>query len=467
MALNLAYDSEYGVLVKDKIILKQLLDNIFKEKNILHVVVFDENVSPIVMLNQLSKTHAQTSNAIPLTTIALFNNNNKYVSEIKAGTLKISVPVKTYNEELIDYESLLEGEPDITPQTSSSGSTIIGYISMEISLKETISKLVYIRNWCIIIIGLLSMTFALLLSKIINAMVINPISIFAHGARVIANGNYDQQIDISTHDEIGQLTNAFNHMVRMVYNRTNELKKLNLLLVEQNEKLREMDRLKTEFLASMSHELRTPLNAIIGFSKVMLKGIDGPISDLQKNDLDIICSSGEHLLVLISDVLDLAKIESGRLELHKETLDIEDILNSVLDKCRPLADEKKISLTKNIDGKFPPLLADKTRVNQILLNIISNAIKFTYDGGVTVSAEVEDNDLLISISDTGIGIKKEDIPKIFERFRQLDGSNIRREGGTGLGLAITKELVEMHGGTIQVKSVPGAGSAFYVRIPLK
>lgn len=235
--------------------------------------------------------------------------------------------------------------------------------------------------------------------------------------------------------------------------------------VEASAKLREVDQLKSEFLASMSHELRTPLNSIIGFADIILEGIDGELNERMEEDVKLIRGSGAHLRDLIGDILDMSKIEAGRMELRYEDLDVRQLGNDVLATAGPLAKEKSLSLRLNVADDVTLIEADRTRLRQILLNIMGNAIKFTQEGSVTLGMRNSEDKLLFSIRDTGIGIKPESISVVFEQFRQVDGSLNRKVGGTGLGMPITKNLVELHGGKIWVDSVFGQGSTFWFTIP--
>lgn len=236
--------------------------------------------------------------------------------------------------------------------------------------------------------------------------------------------------------------------------------------VKTSEKLRQVDQLKSEFLASMSHELRTPLNSIIGFADVLLEGLDGDLNERMEQDVRLIRNSGEHLRNLIGDILDMSKIEAGRMELRYEMVDVRDLVNDIVATAMPLAQEKGLELITDIEPDVDLVEADRTRMRQILWNITGNAIKFTEKGSVTISAQVDRRNLLMGVRDTGIGIRPEDIPIVFEQFRQIDGSLNRRAGGTGLGMPITKNLVELHGGTIWVESVLGMGTTFWFTIPL-
>jgi signal transduction histidine kinase/CheY-like chemotaxis protein len=235
---------------------------------------------------------------------------------------------------------------------------------------------------------------------------------------------------------------------------------------ETTERLREVDKFKTQFLANMSHELRTPLNSIIGFSRVILKGIDGPLTELQQNDLTAIYHSGQHLLGLINDILDLSKIEAGKMELNVDEVDLKPIIKGVMSTAVGLVKGKPIELVHHMPADLPTIWADSTRVRQILLNLISNATKFTQSGRITVSADCDDEWVAIRVTDTGIGIPEEKLEKIFEEFTQVDGSTTRSVGGTGLGLPISRHFIEMHGGKISVESQVGVGSTFTVTLPI-
>ena len=235
--------------------------------------------------------------------------------------------------------------------------------------------------------------------------------------------------------------------------------------------LREVDQLKSQFLANMSHELRTPLNSIIGFSRVILKGIDGPITDVQQQDLTAIYNSGQHLLGLINDILDLARIEAGKMELNFEEVQIGDMVTSVLSTAKGLVKEKPIQLAQRIPADMPTVRGDTMRVRQILLNLISNASKFTDEGTITVEASVQKGpagrmEALINVIDSGPGISIEDQEKLFKAFSQVDGSATRKSGGSGLGLSICANLVQLHGGRINVTSEVGKGSSFWFTLPL-
>jgi signal transduction histidine kinase len=248
-----------------------------------------------------------------------------------------------------------------------------------------------------------------------------------------------------------------------------ELVHINRRLREANREIREADRLKSEFVATISHELRTPLNTIIGFAKFMLNEGAGPLTDMQRTDLTAIYSSGQHLLDLVNDILDLSKIEAGKVTLNKERLDFHEIAAGIMSSAIALVGDRPIELKEEIDPHLPPIYADRQRVRQIILNLVSNAAKFTEKGHITLRVEVITNNdipyLLCAVEDTGIGIREKDLPTVFEAFRQVDSSSARRAQGTGLGLPISRRLAELHGGRMWVESKEGIGSIFYFTLP--
>jgi GAF domain-containing protein/DNA-binding response OmpR family regulator len=236
--------------------------------------------------------------------------------------------------------------------------------------------------------------------------------------------------------------------------------------VETAERLAEVDRLKSQFLANMSHELRTPLNSIIGFSRVILKGIDGPLTDLQKQDLNAIYNSGQHLLSLINDILNISKIEAGKMELSFEPVEVAELVASVLSTAIALVKDKGVELQQDVADSMPVITADNRRLRQVLLNLVANAAKFTEEGFIKVIARANDQFVTITVQDSGIGIPEDKLGTIFEAFTQVDGSATRKVGGTGLGLTIARSLVELHGGKMWVESQLEVGSAFHFTLPI-
>lgn len=245
------------------------------------------------------------------------------------------------------------------------------------------------------------------------------------------------------------------------------------LYLEQEEtvqRLRELDHLKSDFLANMSHELRTPLNSIMGFTDVILLGLDGPLTDQMENDLKLVEKNGKHLLSLINNVLDMSKIEAGRMTLSLEKFDLQSLLEEAMDIASSLAREKSLELNLMMQSEETfEILADRVRMRQVMINILGNAVKFTEKGDITISvAKPRQDSVRIEVHDTGIGIPPNKLDMIFESFNQIDTTSTRKVGGTGLGLPISRSLVEMHGGRLWAEStgIEGEGSTFIVEIPL-
>jgi signal transduction histidine kinase len=235
------------------------------------------------------------------------------------------------------------------------------------------------------------------------------------------------------------------------------------------ERLRELDHLKSSFLSNMSHELRTPLNSILGFAQVILEGLDGPLTETMTDDLSLIEKNGKHLLNLINDILDMSKIEAGRMSLSPEPINLKEILEEVLETSSSLARQKDLLLGLESQSEADiTVVVDRTRMRQVFTNLIGNSIKFTDQGGITIQVKTEGDYVRIRIRDTGMGIPSDKLETVFEAFSQVDTSTTRKAGGTGLGLPISRRLVEMHGGRLWAESsgVAGEGSTFVVELPL-
>jgi signal transduction histidine kinase/DNA-binding response OmpR family regulator len=245
-----------------------------------------------------------------------------------------------------------------------------------------------------------------------------------------------------------------------VRQRTRELEEVNL-------KLEEASRHKSEFLANMSHELRTPMNAIIGFTRLVHRKSADVLSPKQRENLEKVDMSANQLLGLINDILDLSKIEAGKMSVSITPFDLPSLVDTCLATVEPMLKKEAVQLVKEVPPDLPELATDEDKLKQIIINLLSNALKFTEEGEVRVSAKVEDTNVKIAVSDTGIGIPSHALEYIFDEFRQVDGSSTRKYGGTGLGLSITKKLTHLLGGTIDVSSVEGEGSTFTVTLPVE
>jgi signal transduction histidine kinase len=284
----------------------------------------------------------------------------------------------------------------------------------------------------------------------------------------LASGRFGESMTVQNRDEFGELaarlTATSKELARLdaVQRRAaQELSTLNL-------KLEQASRAKSEFLANMSHELRTPLNAILGFTEMLSDGLYGEMPQRFREPLADIQTNGKHLLRLINDVLDLSKIEAGKMELAVEEYSVQEVIQAVRSSLRPLAEEKGLDFTAVVDDSLPAVLyGDAKRITQCLLNLAGNALKFTKQGGVTIRAAREGDLIHYSVADTGIGIPEDQLDSLFTEFKQLNATITREFGGSGLGLSITKKFVEMHGGRVWVQSRLNEGSTFHFTIPLK
>ena len=256
------------------------------------------------------------------------------------------------------------------------------------------------------------------------------------------------------------------HLEALVEERTQQLRMSNMEMMQAKEHAEAADQMKSAFLATMSHELRTPLNSIIGFTGILLQGLVGPLNDEQRKQLQWVRTSANHLLALISDILDISKIEAGKLQISREAFDLRAAIDKIVQTFRPLAEKKDLRLEVAIAPEVGELCSDARRVEQIILNLLSNALKFTDQGSIAVTGAVADGKYLIRVADTGIGVKKDQIDEMFKPFRQIDTGLGRKYEGTGLGLSICKKLLELLGGEIGVESEWQRGTTVTISIPV-
>ena len=290
----------------------------------------------------------------------------------------------------------------------------------------------------------------------------------AHGfLSEVSKGNFAATINVPNRDEFGALADRMNHMSRELQRLYESQRRGAQELQKLNEQLRHASDAKSNFLANMSHELRTPMNAILGFMEMVLDEIYGEVPPHLKEPLTDIQTNGKHLLRLINDVLDLSKIEAGRMELVLAEYSVQDVVETVRSSLQSLAREKGLEFIAASQNDIPLAFGDGKRITQCLVNLVGNALKFSKHGQVALSVERQGDNLLCRVSDTGIGIPKEELENIFTEFQQLDTAITREYSGTGLGLNITKKFVEMHGGRIWVESELGNGSTFFFTIPLR
>ncbi|MGD1717742.1 ATP-binding protein [Dapis sp. BLCC M172] len=326
-----------------------------------------------------------------------------------------------------------------------------------------------------ILLSFAALIITILVGIVTTNWITKPLLKLNSAAKEISQGKWETQLEIDRKDELGELANSFNQMASQLKTSFQTLETQFETLEAQNEQLTELDSLKDEFLANTSHEFRTPLNGIIGIGEFLLEGNTGDLNSLTTSNLTMIVSSARRLSNLVNDILDFSKIRHHNLELQIRTIDVRGVVEAVVTLNQVLVSKNKnLQLINAIPTDLPPVSADENRLQQILYNLIGNAIKFTDSGKVEISASLnsskqdpdEATEIIIMVSDTGIGIPPDKLDRIFESFEQGEGSTARKYGGTGLGLAVTKQLVELHGGQIWVKSEVGVGSRFSFTLPI-
>lgn len=364
------------------------------------------------------------------------------------------------------------------PELKTNG--LIGVGKVTFQLKDTEGDIAR-NNAILITLAIVTTALAMLATyAIVRYVVVRPVQHLKEVSDSIAHGDLDKRADIRTGDEFEELSHAFNRMLRHLVTTQDELKTVNAdldgkvdELAQANLSLHEMNKLRSEFLATMTHELRTPLNSILGFSDVLAGAAN--LDDRQKKYLSNIQISGRNLLTLINDILDLAKMEAGKMQLHVIEFVVSDLIERLVGSMLPLAEKKNISLDADVDPEVPVVRQDAGKIQQILFNLLSNAVKFTPEGGrIRVVVRRFGSQMFdLVVSDSGIGIPLEDQTVIFDKFRQgrsVPGqtNTLTREfEGTGLGLSIVKELCRLLGGEILLESEFGKGSTFTARLPLE
>ncbi|MEG4005782.1 ATP-binding protein [Microcoleus sp. Pol11C1] len=322
-------------------------------------------------------------------------------------------------------------------------------------------------NRTTVLLCLAALGMASVLGLLTSRWIIQPLIKLKNAAIALSEGQFDQTVKLDRSDELGVLAAAFNSMAA-------QLQASFTALETKNTELQRLDKLKDEFLANTSHELRTPLNGIIGIAESLIDGATGQLPESTNFNLALISSSGKRLSSLINDLLDFSQLKHKTIELQIKSVGLREIVSVIVTLSQPLVGKKNLQLINSVAPELPPIAADENRLQQILYNLIGNAIKFTESGRIEISAELvtgsaqspSNSQLAITVSDTGIGIPEDKLDRIFESFEQADGSTAREYGGTGLGLTVAKQLVELHGGQIGVSSTVGVGSQFIFTLPV-
>lgn len=351
--------------------------------------------------------------------------------------------------------------------------TLLGVVSVQNPVPRARIEL-WINLGLSLMAGALAGILAILVFYLVTQkLILSPVRELTKVAESVSQGEHSIRSQVATGDEYEGLARAFNAMLSHLQASENELRTINKSLdarlselAERNVALFEANKIKSQFLANVSHELRTPLTSIIGFAELLREATSTDGGRMLRYSENIL-SSGRLLLGIINDLLDLAKIEAGKMELHLAALDLAEVAKNLVDLMRPVADKKSLQLVTVIPADLPKIVSDPGRLQQVLYNLLSNAVKFTPNGGLVELklGRTEEQGIRIDVRDTGIGIAKDHLALIFEKFQQLDGSITREHSGTGLGLAISKELMTLLGGGIQAESEEGKGSTFTLILP--
>ncbi|MBI1373605.1 MAG: response regulator [Phycisphaera sp.] len=490
LAANLARGSELGVMAGSNQLLAPSIRGATNDSDVGYVVIYDADKQLLVSDGQ--RIDSLPGEAMPLSPDEFQNlraTREPVVlpdANTRARFVEFIAPIVSQQEQSPD-ELLIPGirSQSSTPSGGSGSTRIIGYVRLGLSLQPLDQQRAALINlW--IMIGLAALVASAIAIYLVSRHITAPIHVLTRGAELLATGRLNQQIPVSTRDEIGRLAETFNEMAGSLSKsmRSKELlldevrdlnrdlesrvKQRTLELQDRTEMLEVANRHKSEFLANMSHELRTPLNAIIGYSEMLEEEAAEEELENFVEDLKKIHSSGRHLLSLINDVLDLSKIEAGRMEMYIEAFDVRELIDDVASTVKPLAAKNSNTFEVECENAGQ-IRADVTRLRQCLFNLLSNACKFTDQGTIRLSVERSTVDgkewIAFRVSDTGIGMTEEQADLVFDAFKQAESSTTRKFGGTGLGLTISREFCRMMGGTIEVESKLDVGSTFTIKLP--
>ncbi len=501
LARNVASASEYGVLTGDQTIFTSIIQGLVQEPDVAYGIIYNVNGKALA---STPKTPRHLGGISPATAYEVTDRAIKADKlliqsfaehETKTPVYDIAAPIVTKKAPSLSGEEVIF---EVGDKSGSEGiSEKIGVARIGISL-DTMNQEISRARRTITYVTVMVVLIVIAMTVVLVGLIVNPVQQLVEATERVASGNLDTPVIIHTNDEIGDLGASFNKMTedlkryrnelrnysrtleQKVEERTKALRLTNEELQRTNQQLEAVSKLKSEFLANMSHELRTPLNAIIGFSEILCDRSFGELNEKQFKYAQNVVVSGKHLLQLINEILDLAKVESGKMDLHLETFGVSGVLTEIANFARGLASKKEITIKPRFSPKLVTVTADPKKFKQIFYNLLSNAIKFTpNDGEIEISSDVvgdfemaDDDQFIVRryaefcVKDNGIGIDPADQDRIFQEFQQVDGSHSRQYEGTGLGLALTKKLVDLHGGSIWLESEKGKGSSFYFTIPI-
>jgi signal transduction histidine kinase len=413
----------------------------------------------------------------------------RYAEALYATDRCVSCHSSVYDESTAAASVALASPPATAPATQPAAPALLGLVSVDIP-SQIKSREVLLNRVFLLVAGLIAGSLAIIIFYLITTrLILQPVRVLQETAEKVSQGDLNIRSDINTGDEFQVLSETFNTMLINLKTSSDQLRAVNKSLdvklgqlAESNLALYESNRLKSEFLANVSHELRTPLNSILGFADLLKDHSPLAADNKSVRYLQNILSSASHLLELINDLLDLAKIEAGKMEVRSEPLSLPDLFEGLVSLLKPLTEPRQVTIVPSVAADMPIIRTDPSKLQQVLYNFLSNAIKFSPEGGlIDLTAErviVEAGNgsamelgageemVQLNVTDRGPGIEQEKHALLFEKFRQLDGSVTRVHGGTGLGLAISKELATLLGGAVGLRSAPGEGATFWIMIPL-
>ncbi len=400
------------------------------------------------------------------------NGNIKFDSrEMNGGTFPPRRDLSSFDPGLLERVKRLELSHQMVtlPDGEIALSVVMPYIEewgrhrLSVRYVATFSALKFLFRTLMIQVLLLTLVFVLLgsfLAFLLARAITDPISRLTVAVREIGHGRWDQTVDVRSNDEIGELSTNVNQMSRQIKENLEALADSYDRLSQANLELLELDKLKSEFIANVSHELRTPLTAISGYADYLALEKLGPLSDSQRKGIEVMRRNIRRLTRQIKDLLDFTTIEAGHFSVVARPFELKGLLDEIAANHQAEVEKKRLYLAVDSEEGLS-VMADRERISQVIDNLIVNAAKFTNDGGITIRARREGAEKVrLAVIDTGIGIPQEQVPKIFERFQQLDGSSTRRFGGVGLGLAIVKSILDAHHSSIEVASIPNQGTTF-------
>ena len=467
MAEQLAYSSRLAVLTEDKWLLEAPLSSVTNVADVAYVWIYGEKWTPLVqsvrkpvdlkqLRAELSDDHKRLLSRRREGFFSTFTaGNQSYVEYIAPITsLQLTIP----------YELQVAGAGGGGETQQTIGAVRLGVSMARVDI-HTAAFLKW-RGWSVAVFLCLT----IIAIYVFSVRITRPIKRLTDQAKKMSQGFLNLSIPVESHDEIGQLATAFNDMgralndlylglERKVADRTRELTAV-------NEKLAQASEHKSRFLANVNHELRTPLSSIIGYGRLLLRETEGQISSLQRENLEDLLRNAERLLRLIDGLLDFARIEAGNMEMSLGPVSIEELVQSVVATVEPILNKQRVRLVQDISANIAPLHTDREKLRQIVLNLLENAVKFTPCGEIRISACSANGDFKLAVADTGIGVDRTDMHRIFEEFDRGRLTNNGSYRGTGLGLAIAKRLVEALGGWITVDSEIERGSTFTVTLPI-